>query len=180
MNKRNTLAKQSGFTMIELILTLILAGIAGAMILPFYQSGITQSGTPAYRLESLAQLEATMANISAAVRTPSTTSSEQNPYQVRGESGAESGGMQALKDAIEGTTFNSWVPSGASITATTVGPFKLGTKASPTAISDAYDQNYVLQVTLKASDGTSLTHIFCEGTNYQTVPTDGWGGKGES
>ncbi len=179
MNKRIILS-QSGFTMIELILTLVLAGIAGAMILPLFQSGVINSGTPVYRLESLAQLEATMANISAAVRQPSTTTSEQNPYQYRNEEDAgnpTAGGMQKLKEAIDNSaTFSQWVPAGASITATTVGPLKLGQYASPSAISGAYDQNYVLQVTLTASDGATLTHYFCEGSNYQVTPDGGWGG----
>lgn len=166
--------KQAGFTLIELILTLILCGLTATMILPLFQSGVTSSSTPIFRLERVGELEACMANIIAAVRAPSSSSDAQNPYQVR------DGGMQALKEAIESQeTFSQWVPDGASITAVTEGPYKLGTKSTP-VIEDSYDQNYVLKVTLIGSDNANLTYYFCEGTNYQAMPDDGWGGSGES
>lgn len=179
MNERRQ-RRQAGFTLIEMILTLILVGVAAGMIVPLFQSGVTSSATPIYRLESVADLETTMANIIAAVRKPSDDSTQQNAYQVRGST-ATTGGMQDLKDAIEDSTiFNKWLPSGVTgITATTEGPFKLGTKSDP-AIGDAYDQNYALRVTLtRDTDGASITYIFCEGTNYQVIPDNGWNGQGD-
>ena len=106
-----------------------------------------------------------MANIIAAVREP-TTDGSTNPYQER------DGGMETLKEAIENSeTFSKWVPDGASITATTDGPYKLGTKSTP-EVADDYDQNYVLMVTLTDSEGASISYYFCEGTNYQTTDDD--------
>ena len=161
----NAYSGKNGFTLIEMILTLILCGLAAGMILPLFQSGFTSSTTPIFRLERVGELEACMANIIAAVRAP-TSDGSTNPYQER------DGGMDALKDAIENSeTFSKWVPDGASITATTDGPYKLGTSRLRKWMTTT-DQNYVLMVTLTDSEGASISYYFCEGSNYQTSDDD--------
>ena len=56
---------QTGFTLLEIILTLVLIGIAAAMIVPYFQSGVTQSSSLVARQESIFDLNGVMANMIA-------------------------------------------------------------------------------------------------------------------
>jgi prepilin-type N-terminal cleavage/methylation domain-containing protein len=58
----------SGFTLIELIATIVLAGIVMMMISPFFQSGVTQSHRPALNLQDAMALQRTMENINGAYK----------------------------------------------------------------------------------------------------------------
>jgi prepilin-type N-terminal cleavage/methylation domain-containing protein len=58
----------SGFTLIELIITIVLAGIVMMMISPFFQSGVTESHRPALRLQDAMALQRTMENMTGAYR----------------------------------------------------------------------------------------------------------------
>ena len=65
MRKRR-LNQTSGFTLIELVITIALAGIVMMMITPFFQSGITTSHLPAQRLQDAMALQRVMENINGA------------------------------------------------------------------------------------------------------------------
>ncbi len=55
-----------GFTLIELVITIALAGIVMMMIMPFFQSGITTSHLPAQRLQDAVTLQRVMESINGA------------------------------------------------------------------------------------------------------------------
>jgi len=55
-----------GFTLIELVITIALAGIVMMMITPYFQSGITTSHLPAQRLQDAVALQRVMENINGA------------------------------------------------------------------------------------------------------------------
>lgn len=62
MMKRR-LNQTQGFTLIELVITIALAGLVMMMIAPFFQSGITTSHLPAQRLQDAMALQRVMENI---------------------------------------------------------------------------------------------------------------------
>jgi prepilin-type N-terminal cleavage/methylation domain-containing protein len=55
-----------GFTLIELIATIALAGVVMVMILPFFQSGITDSHRPARWLQDAVTVQRAMENMNGA------------------------------------------------------------------------------------------------------------------
>ena len=65
----NLLKQASGFTLIELIITILLAGLVMMMISPFFQSGISQNYQPSQSLQDAMALQRTMENMSGAYRT---------------------------------------------------------------------------------------------------------------
>ena len=54
---------QSGFTLIELIITLVIAAIAAAMLSTFFNASLTQSSVPIARLQQASNLHQAMENI---------------------------------------------------------------------------------------------------------------------
>jgi prepilin-type N-terminal cleavage/methylation domain-containing protein len=60
------LKQADGFTLIELVATIVLAGVVMMMISPFFSSGVTDSHRPALRLQDAVALQGTMENMSAA------------------------------------------------------------------------------------------------------------------
>lgn len=65
MMKRR-LNQSSGFTLIELVATIVIAGIVMMMIAPYFQSGISNSHLPALRLQDTVALQRVMENINGA------------------------------------------------------------------------------------------------------------------
>ena len=65
MMKRR-LNQTSGFTLIELVITIVIAGIIMVMISPYFQSGITTSHRPAQWLQDAVALQKVMENINGA------------------------------------------------------------------------------------------------------------------
>ncbi|MDH3392511.1 MAG: prepilin-type N-terminal cleavage/methylation domain-containing protein [Desulfobulbaceae bacterium] len=59
---------QAGFTLIEIIVTLTLGAILGAMLIPFLTTALTKSGMPAAHLKETLALQTTMENITADYR----------------------------------------------------------------------------------------------------------------
>ena len=62
---KNRIKSRNGFTLIELIATIAIAGIIMIMILPYFQSGITESHRPAQWLQDAVTLQRTMENMNA-------------------------------------------------------------------------------------------------------------------
>ncbi|MDH3393874.1 MAG: prepilin-type N-terminal cleavage/methylation domain-containing protein [Desulfobulbaceae bacterium] len=62
------LSRQAGFTLIEIIVTLTLGALLGAMLVPFLSTALTKSGMPAVRLNETLALQTTMENITADYR----------------------------------------------------------------------------------------------------------------
>ena len=56
---------QMGFTLLEIILTLIIASILGSLVYTYFGSAFTESGTPITRLKSAFELHKAMENITA-------------------------------------------------------------------------------------------------------------------
>ena len=65
---KNRIKSGYGFTLIELIATIAIAGIIMIMILPYFQSGITESHRPAQWLQDAVALQRAMENINGAYR----------------------------------------------------------------------------------------------------------------
>ncbi len=59
---------EGGFTLIEIIITLAVGALLGAMLVPFLSSSLTRSGTPVLRLNETLVLQTTMENITADFR----------------------------------------------------------------------------------------------------------------
>jgi prepilin-type N-terminal cleavage/methylation domain-containing protein len=66
--KKRRLNQFKGFTLIELIATIAIAGIIMILILPYFQSGITESHRPAQWLQDAVALQRAMENMSGAYR----------------------------------------------------------------------------------------------------------------
>ena len=56
---------RQGFTLLEIILTLVLIGIAAAMIVPYFQGGVSDSSVLVARQEAIFDLNGVMANMIA-------------------------------------------------------------------------------------------------------------------
>jgi len=67
MNPRNDISK-TGFTLVEVIITLLVAVILGAVMLQYLGSAVSQSSTPIKRLQAGAALQAVADNIIGAFR----------------------------------------------------------------------------------------------------------------
>jgi len=57
--------QERGFTLIEIIITLALGAILGAVLVPFLSTALTKSGMPAVQLKETLALQTTMENITA-------------------------------------------------------------------------------------------------------------------
>jgi len=62
------LRNQHGFTILESIATIVIAGIIAMMIIPYFQSGITGSHRPALWLQEAVALNRVMENINGSYR----------------------------------------------------------------------------------------------------------------
>jgi prepilin-type N-terminal cleavage/methylation domain-containing protein len=58
-------SSRTGFSLIEIILTLIIIGMAAAMIVPYFMSGVFDSATVVNRQETIFNLNGVMANMVA-------------------------------------------------------------------------------------------------------------------
>lgn len=54
-----------GFTLIEVIITIVIVAIAGAMLVSYFSPSITQSSAPIFRLKAAAKLNNVLEQISA-------------------------------------------------------------------------------------------------------------------
>jgi prepilin-type N-terminal cleavage/methylation domain-containing protein len=67
-NSRRRLLDQRGFTLLESIAAIVIAGIIAIMILPYFQSGITDSHRPALWLQEAVALNRVMENMNGSYR----------------------------------------------------------------------------------------------------------------
>jgi prepilin-type N-terminal cleavage/methylation domain-containing protein len=67
-NPRRRLADQRGFTLLESIAAIVIAGIIAMMIIPYFQSGITESHRPAILLQDAVALNRIMENMNGSYR----------------------------------------------------------------------------------------------------------------
>ncbi|MDD4356505.1 MAG: prepilin-type N-terminal cleavage/methylation domain-containing protein [Smithellaceae bacterium] len=61
--KTNAKNRQTGFTLIEVIVTLVLVAVMAAMLTSFFGTSLTQSGAPIARLKEASNLQLVMENI---------------------------------------------------------------------------------------------------------------------
>jgi len=156
-------ASQHGFSIMELILTLVMLGTVAAMLAPYYQAGVTHSPSFVQQTQANADLQAAMENIIEYVNDVA--------YQNYDPSAEESFAEFAKSDL---DTLHSDLPTlvPADITIADNSQITLYDLASP-ALPQDYEmpsdptfQKFYLRVTLRNAQGASLTYIFSTGTNY--------------
>jgi prepilin-type N-terminal cleavage/methylation domain-containing protein len=67
-NAARRLKDQRGFTLLESIAAIVIAGIIAIMIIPYFQSGITESHRPAVLLQDAVALNRVMENMNGVYR----------------------------------------------------------------------------------------------------------------
>jgi prepilin-type N-terminal cleavage/methylation domain-containing protein len=83
------LNQASGLTLIELIATIAIAGVIMVMILPYFQSGITDSHRPAQWLQEAVTLERTMEYLNTSYQATGRTAADlKDFYDAIGNAGA--------------------------------------------------------------------------------------------
>ncbi len=80
--------KQGGFTLIEIILTLVIAAVVGAGLVQYLGSSLTKSSVPIQRLRQAYKLQQVMENITADYRENYTSDLGNPPTSTTGLSGA--------------------------------------------------------------------------------------------
>ncbi len=71
--RNRPLRRARGFTLIETIITLVVLGIAAAMMVVFFGPGITKRSDPIFALQNDADLQTAMENMIAFAATPGMT-----------------------------------------------------------------------------------------------------------
>lgn len=167
----------NGFTMVEIILTLVLLGGIAGMFAPYFASGVNTSSTPIFRVEDTAELQETMENIinwqidraSSNFETASGNLSteeiiDQNILAIFTPT-PESPGSDLTDLQSEINNITQFAPTG--FTPTVVQNQivnKLSTYTS--GLAAATDQNQALLVTLRGPEGGTLSYIFMSGSNF--------------
>ena len=153
--KMRRLIQSKGFTLIETIAAIAIAGIIMIMILPYFQSGITESHRPAQRLQEAVNLERTMEYLNAI-------------YQATGRTSAD---LRLLYDSIgnSGSTISNFVYKGYGYSVHPNNlPFRLEeksyiifTNAGNEQVQAPYSTN-ILKITIRnlTFPGYQLTQLF--------------------
>ncbi|MFH1137058.1 MAG: prepilin-type N-terminal cleavage/methylation domain-containing protein [Pseudomonadota bacterium] len=134
--------KEKGFTLFELVLTLVLVAVLAAMIVPVLGPGLYGSSEPLAMLEDGLALNQVMANIVAEYENPDTGVSRDETYLF----GAGSSSLKNQIGAIGSDQDNDF------------GQYAVVDNSQlKIDVSDPHDS---LQVTISNSRGQSLTHLF--------------------
>ncbi len=131
----------AGFTLIELIITLVLMASVAAMVVPFFGSGVDSSTTVVTRLHRLTDLNTVLENILADFESTAST-------------------MVMFKSKLDSSPAQ-YIPSGMHATISTSDVFRMNTVASP-ALSPVYDTSDALRVTVSYPEGGALTYVLVE------------------
>jgi prepilin-type N-terminal cleavage/methylation domain-containing protein len=143
----------NGFSIIELIITLVLMGLVSVMITPFFQSGVSQSSTPAFRMQASGDLQLTMENIMTAYQ--EIWKAKSQPYNI------ENDDLVTLQGNIASGIYT---PTGFSVSVEQNTITKLYNYTA--GLDSLTDQNDALIVTLHNDDGGTLTFILTTGENF--------------
>jgi|GEM_PF-2042664 len=171
MNTRYS-PRHAGFTIMEIILTLCLLGLVGAMLAPYYGASV-KSTSALFRLKDHTELEAVIENIVA-----------DSKSMITGTPGALSWGnicTNAGASVYDKVTTNlaQYNPSGYPIVLDSTSPSpcaqcvpnqpgnKLSASMAPVLSATVDDQNCALTITLRNTDtGERLSYLFVQGLNY--------------
>lgn len=138
----NSVGEAVGFSLIEIIVTLVIAGIAAAMLVPFFMSSVTESSLPMDRLGTDMNLQAVMENMIQDYRTNFATN------------------LAGLKTKVEtsGAGYGSYVVvSSDMVKPNASNGFDVITNTDP-----AYGYYYRLTIRPNvAGVNTNLTYLFC-------------------
>jgi len=129
-------------TLLELVITLILVGIVGAALVPYFGTALEQSAAPASVLDQSLSLSQVMSRIAG---------DDATTYD---------GDLAGLKTAVgaEGTSQNNSYGS-YTVTANRYIKFDAGTEAD---INAGVDPEDLLKVTISDSTGLQLTALFAQ------------------
>lgn len=165
MNERAR--RPAGFTILEIVLTLVLLGVVGALMAPYYGAGVLTSANLLFRVQDTVQLESVMENIISHYKYSCAASATSCEHDDVNTSCSAAGLAPTLSDIYTKTTSNLAVynPSGYGISAGAVVGQLFG-KASP-AMDSTFDQNCAITITLTHNaTNQALSFVFAEGTNY--------------
>lgn len=154
---------RQGFSLIEIIMTLVMIGVVAAMLAPYYDSGVTHSPTLVVRTEASAELQETMEDLI-------------NWANDRALNNLITGATEYCRlrwdpDLLDlQTAIPSLVPS--NVTVVNNDKITMYDRSSPSLpveyeiSTDPFFTKEYLRVTLKSNEGGTLTYIFSTGTNY--------------
>lgn len=129
--------KQSGFTLIEIIVILVMGSILGAMLVPFLGKSLSESGTPVIRLQSALATQQAMENITA-------------DYNI-----------QVKDDTLDIASFKTGIGAAGSDQSNSYGSYHV--KANEYVTIDAADPaNYSLKVGISDTSGMTLYAVFID------------------
>lgn len=157
-----------GFSIIEMILTLVLVGILAAMVVPYYQAGVTHSPELVVRIKASAKLQETMENIIVYTQNVAYNYYVDNMGSTEGDyAKLTATDLVDLQTKID-SDIDSFTPDGYAGTVTVKDNelIDMYDKSTPGLDSFYETGKEYLRVTLQDDDGGTLTYIFSTGWNY--------------
>lgn len=148
--KTMTTLKSAGFTLVEVIITLVVAGIVGTMLVSVLGTSMTKSSDPIFRMQKSFALQSVMENF------------------VTGYEKYYAGDLPALRDAIAGVTpAPANGNEGGTVTNGKFGTYSIVDNhfiiILPSGVEDSNPDTTIknlLKVTIKNSNNETLTYIF--------------------
>jgi prepilin-type N-terminal cleavage/methylation domain-containing protein len=145
--KKMTRSKTTGFTLVEVIITLVVASIVGVMAFSILGSSMTKSSDPLFRIQKTYALQQVMENFLAAY---------EKDY---------AGDLPGLRDAIAGGVISPAGNEGATLNNsfgqyTIVENHFIKFVSNQEVAADPADPQSLLKVTIKNSNNEILTYIF--------------------
>lgn len=184
----NRAAQSSGFTLIEIILTLVLLGVMGVLVVSFYQAGVANSPNLVQRSSAAAALQETMENVIAryhqlACDNTSAIPPNNSPVPVDADGnyihrsclfGPLPGDIYEFPESQTNklNTFRTelgniaqFSPAGYTISADLTPISRLGLSTTPN-LDVLTDRNQSFMLTLSEPNGGTLSYIFVTGGNF--------------